>query len=369
MKLILISLSLFFIAESSFAFPNNIRHGYTSCYNCHFNQRGGGALNSYGKYLAGETQGTFNTYESALPWLSPPKDMEAGPTDKDEYVVAFLGRWAKVNTKVGEVETEREISMQSDIESAFNFKSWIGLLTFGQRLDSYNPAKGQRKEDLFIRRYYVGRQTEEYSIRVGQFMPEFGINLPNHNLKTRGGLYWGPNQEQGVIQASYFAKYLDVSASYIQGREDTVFEEKNGFSATASLKYKANKVGFSIIDMQGIEDDSKENAMSLFGMFGYADSGYTLAEFVQKTKTRSNGNETESRLGYLESGWELYKGIIPYVNWQFFENVTIESYSHDTGFGLQFLPLTHFEINFQYFKSYFATGTAETYYTTLNVYF
>lgn len=363
----LVLVCLLVASLKSFAFPNNIRHGYTNCFTCHFNQRGGGALNSYGKYVAGETQGTFNTYETALPWLTAPKDMNS--TDKDEYVVAFLGRWAKVKQKSENFELEKDISMQSDIETAFNFKNWIGLLTFGQRLDSYNPSKGEKKDDLFVRRYYVGRQTENYSIRIGKFFPEFGINLPNHNLNTRKGLYWNYTQEQGVAEASYFSKYLDVSAAFINGREETLFEEKNGFSSTISLKYKSNKVGLSIIDMQDTKDESAENAMSLFGMFGYAKKGYTLAEFVQKNSISSFGTETQSNLGYVESGWEVYKGVIPYLNWQFNENVTSESYAHDSGLGLQFLPFTHFEVNFQYFKTFFAQGTSETYYSTLNVYF
>ena len=81
--------SLFFLtltfSGKSHAFPNMVRHGYTSCITCHFNASGGGILRSYGKFVAGEMLGVLNTSENALPWIKAPKDNEI-------YSLSFLGR-------------------------------------------------------------------------------------------------------------------------------------------------------------------------------------------------------------------------------------------------------------------------------------
>lgn len=370
MKSLLLAFGLFFIVLEAKAYPNLVRKGYTSCFNCHMNQQGGGSLNSYGKYVAKESLGMFNDYDSAMGFLTPPKGEDADPNDKSEYVIAFLGRWAEVKAETHVGTFEKKISMQSDIEAAFKSKDdWTALFTVGQRLDSRDKSKNESADDLFMRRFYVGKHTQDYSARLGKFFPDFGINHPNHNLRTRGGVYFGPNQEPLTIQGTYFTKYLDVSAAAIKGDIGTNLENSSGFASNFAFRYQSNMIGFSYMDTKNDTNGSGDNAMNLYGMTGYMGKGYTLGEFIEKKKIVGDGRINSKRLGYVESGWEVYKGFVPYVNFQYEMDYAKESYFRDTGFGFQFMPYTHFEFTLQYFSNEFPGGAARTTYGTLNIYY
>lgn len=368
-NLIILVLVSIVYATNGYAFPNLVRKGYTSCYNCHFNQNGGGSINSYGKYVAADEMGTFNDFDSAQGWLTKMKGEDSDPEDQGEYVAAFLGRWGNVNVETYNEDFKRVISMQSDIELAFRDEGWTGLLTFGQRLDSYNPDKGEKKDDLFIRRFYIGRHTEDYSLRIGKFFPEFGINHQNHALKTRGGLYFGPNQEPMTVQATYFSRYFDVSIAAVSGNDETKLQDSSGIATKFELKTDSMMGGFSYIDMRNDKEGTGDNAMSLHGSIGYKGHGYTMAEFVEKKQYKNNGSMNVNRIGYIESGWEFYKGVTPFVNMQYDYDFTRDSYSRDTGFGVQLTPWTHYELNFQYFSNTYPGGASRTSYGTLNIYY
>jgi len=360
-------ISVFFLSEKAQAFPNMVRHGYTTCVTCHYNASGGGSLTSYGKYIAGETMGTFNNSETAMRWLTKPTDYEDRNDVKNKsYVVAFLGRANQAKFSTPQLVRSDIKMMQADLEGAFDYNTWTGLITLGPRLDSAQEPD-ESKNDFFVRRFYVGKQALNYSIKAGKFFPEYGLNLPNHNVATRKGLFFNHNQETTTYQASYFTQTFDITAARLQGTRATLFEDMTGYSGTLAYKRGSNRVGISQIRMSN--NDRKSQATSLFGQFGYGGHGYTLAEVAQKKLVNARGRETQTNVGYFENGWEFYRGIIPNLNWEFTDNTTTDSVSHAPGLGLQFLPWTHVELTTQYSRTYTPVGNGYLVYTMLNIYF
>jgi hypothetical protein len=367
-KFIVLISFLFFIINSQNvqAFPNMVRHGYTTCVTCHYNASGGGSLTSYGKYIAGETLGTFNNSETALPWLTKPAEYE----DKNKefgqsYVVAFMGRGVQYQFDTDTLKRVDRRFMQADLEGAIDYKDWVALLTVGPRLDS--KADGQEDTDLFVRRWYVGRQELNYSIKAGQFFPEYGIYLPNHNAATRRRLFFNHDQEPHTIQASYFTPSFDFTVARLSGRRGTVIANQNGYSSTVAYKSGSSRFGVSMLK---VTDDPKiSQSTSFYGTLGYGTYGYTLFEVAKKQITNIRENKTENTLGYVESGWEVYNGVIPFVNWEFDRNDTAETLYHAPGIGLQFTPWTHTELWTQYARTYTPGSNGYSIYTMLNVYF
>ena len=349
------------------AFPNMVRHGYTTCLTCHYNASGGGSLTSYGKYIAGETLGTFNTSETAMGWLKKPAEYEdRNKSLADSYVIAFLGRAVQYQFESDKLKRTDRRFMQADLEGAVDYKDWVALLTTGPRLDSKAP--GQEDSDFYVRRWYVGRQTLNYSIKGGKFFPEYGLNLPNHNVVTRKGLFFNHDQEPETIQASYFTQTFDFTVAKVKGTRGTGLTDMNGYAST--LAYKSGSSRWGISQLKVTDSPKVSKATSIFGSIGYGEFGYTLFEVAKKEIVNARNNQTKTNLGYVESGWELYKGVIPFINWEFTRNETQETTSHSPGAGIQFTPWTHTEL-FTQFQKIYAPGIENGYgvYTMLNVYF
>jgi hypothetical protein len=332
------------------AFPNMVRHGYTTCITCHYNASGGGSLTSYGKYIAGETLGTFNNYETALGWLKKPAEYgERNKSLADSYVLAFLGRVVQYqfeteSTKGDQKRRDLKV-MQADLEAAVDYNDWVALITGGPRVASSIEGE-EENSDLFIRRWYVGHQAINHSIKAGKFFPEYGINLPNHNNVTRKELFFNHNQEPMTVQASYYTPSFDVNVSLIKGNKGTILDETQGYVST--IAYKQGSSRFGVSHLKATDSPRVEQSTSLFGTVGYGEFGYTLFEGAKKTKVSNRNTETVKYIGYVESGWEVKNGVIPFLNWEFVKDETAEVTSHSPGVGLQFTPWTHFELVTQY---------------------
>ncbi len=357
-SLVLISL---FISNSVFAFPNMIRHGYTTCMTCHYNASGGGSLKAYGKFVAGETMGFFASSENAMPWIKE-------PTEDEKYTISFLGRVVQAQFDTPQLTRSELKKMQADVEFAFDYNSWIGLVTVGPRLDSA-AEPDEFKTDFFLRRFYLGKETLDYSFKIGKFFPEYGLNLPNHNVPTRKGLFFNHNHEPWNAQASWFTTTFDITASYLKGFHGSQYEKMDGYASTIAYKYQTMRFGLSRIQYKH-EDNPKENvASSAFATLGYDHTGYLLVEYAKKSVINAKSKETKNNVGYLEAGWEFHKGFIPYFFWEYNDNTTTNSKAETVGIGTQFAPWTHFELVGQAGKLFTSNGDGYSIFSMLNVYF
>lgn len=362
--------TLFF--DRAYAFPNMIRHGYTTCLTCHYNASGGGTLRDYGKYVAGETMGFLNTSDSALGWIKKLPGDQTGVVEPERYSVSFLGRTVQYLFDLPQQKTAELKKMQADVEAAFDINTWIGLITAGPRLDSVNIGpktdSTTTKTDIFLRRYFVGKQDLNYSVKIGKFFPEYGINLPNHNVPTRKSMFFNHNQEPYALQASYFTTTFDYTLAYIRGTRESSFANKKGASGTLAYKNESSRFGVSSI-LYKAEGLAKDSGTSLFATIGYGGLGYTMFEVARKNQTNTAGKVTSNNYAYLESGWELSKGLIPFFAWQYSNNVTTHYYDHRPTIGVQFAPITHFEVIAQAAKLYTTQGNGYSLYSMFNVYF
>lgn len=345
----------------AFGYPSMVRHGYTTCATCHVNSSGGGSLRAYGKFVAGETMGVFNTSANAWPWIKE-------PVEKERFFISFFGRTVQTlidNPKIKRGDLKK---MQADIEAAYEYKRYVATITVGPRLDSASETL-ESESDFFVRRFYVGRQAMKYSMKVGMFFPEFGIYMPNHNLPTRKGLFFNHNQETWIAQASRFSRTFDYTAAYLLGVKDSSVEDMSGYSGTIAYKSGSSRYGVSGFLMEHKDNDRKNTAISGFATVGYHGLGYTMIEVAKKSVTSAFGKQTDSLVGFLESGWEVYKGLVPYFIYEYTKNETFDTLNHSPGLGLQLGIVTHFEIMAQASKTYSPSGEGYALFSMFNIYF
>lgn len=361
--------SLMIFPSKSSAYPTLIRKGYATCATCHYNPSGGGALTSYGKYISQELFGTFNDSSNSLPFLVNP-EYQVGTGDESIIVAQFMARAVQTHFDTPQVRRRQIRQMQMDLEGGIAHNGWQLLGTVGPRLDSAIEGKNTKKTTEW-RRYWAGRVTQNYAVRIGKFMPEFGIYHPHHNIPTRKGLFFNHNEEPQIAQATWFGDSLDVTGAYLQGMSNTQLAKQKGYSSTVSYRNGASRIGLSKLDAKG--DGLKSGAEGVFSQVGVTEKIYLLAEFDRKTKTNARKVETKEHVAYMEAGYEVFKAVSPYVATEYYRNLRSDLTIKTPNIGLQLHPLTHTEIVLQGGKSFIQTKeqnqTSVQGFAMLNVYF
>ncbi|MCM2281412.1 MAG: hypothetical protein NDI61_06145 [Bdellovibrionaceae bacterium] len=319
------------------AFPSIINHGYTTCVTCHYSPSGGGALTSYGKFIAGEVFGGFQTSENDLPWLTPPEEDRL-------FVAQVMARGSQTRYNDPDITRSKFQRMQLDLETGIDYKKYFAFITSGMRGSALKS--GQDETDFRVRTWYVGKRDLHYAIRAGRFYPEFGIRHPNHNIPTRKGLYWNQGDEPNIVQASYYTTNLDFNIGYMRGARETQLVDKEGVVGTFAYRTAQTKTGVSRLDVEN--ENGTSMATSYFTHVGFLEKGYALAEYAIKEDHPDGSTWQRKNLGFFEAGWELYRGIIPYVGYQLTDNVTAETKTESYPLGLRLYPMTHVEIMMEY---------------------
>ena len=357
------------VANSAHAFPTLTRKGYTSCATCHYNPSGGGALTSYGKYVAQEVYGMFNDSSTAIPFMVMPK-YDVGSFDEPVVVAQGMIRGVQVLSDSSKVRTYKTNRMQLDLELGLAKNGWQALTTVGPRLDSSIPGDNEKKT-IELRRWWVGRVVLEYAVRAGEFMPEFGIYHPNHNIPTRRGLYFNHNEEPQIVQATKFSDTFDYTLGYLKGSKKTEIEDQKGLVATVAYKTGMSRYGTSLMRVKSSEKE--DTAGGVFAQVGHDQHYYLLFEADRKEVKRDREIK-RSNLGYAELGWEFGKAISTYLNYEYTNALDEGRIVSSPGIGLLFYPITHTEIQVQAGRRYSRSseyGGSKSYsgFVMANIYF
>jgi hypothetical protein len=320
------------------AFPSLVRHGYSSCSTCHYSPSGGGILTPYGKFVAQELLGTFNDSQSPMAWL-------VKPAETSGFVANVFSRSVQAHFDTPSVQRSAFRKMQLDLEGGWaDLNGWQALATVGPRLDSAIEGESE-PSTIDVRRFWVGRVTAEYAFRVGKFFPEYGLNQPNHNVPTRKGLFFNHNEEPMTAQGSIFSDSFDFTLGLIKGEDKTQLEGRQGYSTTVAYKFQTLRVGASRLATKGSGKSSEANG--IFGQFGYMGTGYTLVEVDEKKVSNQLGKTIKSQVAYVESGWEVYKGLVPYLGLEYTKNFQTDLIITSPQIGSQITLYTHTELVLQ----------------------
>ncbi len=346
--------------QDASAFPTLVNHGYTTCVTCHLSPSGGGILNSYGKFVSNELFSVWDDSSSALPWITKPEK----PTG---FSMMGMGRVVQTYFDTPVLKRGDFRKMQADLELGYQGDRFFGAIAGGPRLDSASPDQGNY--DLFIRRFYLGSVSLNHAVRVGKFFPEFGINYYNHNIPTRKGLYFNHNEEPYLIQGSLFSSTFDLTLGLLRGASNTELSGQNGVNFNAIYKLGSSRSGVSFLSTE-----SSGYSASVHTQTGFLRYGYLLAEVSQKVKQESDGSESRVLASFGEIGWELSRGITPYLGWQYFDNQGSGSASSALPIGLRFYPFSHMEFIAEYARTRFSSsgvdmGSGTSAFLMSNIYF
>ncbi len=352
MKLVFI---LTLLASSSlWAFPEMIKHGYVNCTACHVSPSGGGVLNPYGRNLSAELISTWaNKGEEGIlhgkvdtssvdEWLAIGGDYRGVQVHTD---------YTQKSTGVNKVDG-RWINMQIGLELGIIQPKWAVVGFFGQY--NFTEPSHMNEVQTYMNRFYgLYKPTDELTLKVGRFQPNFGINLPDHNLSTRSRLGVGTFSSRGGIEDKNTAEIFWLGDEYnfsVAGyriRDEFTDLSDKGFVYTGSKIFAERlKVG-----LQGLREKNDTNEKRIFGLtghLGWNEKWSTLTEYDRITNKPDGGSETKGVAFIQRTGYEAFKGIQVLVLNDYYqtniENGATKLYRYRP--GLIWYPRPHFDFQF-----------------------
>jgi hypothetical protein len=293
----LLGLITLFASQWLWAYPEFVRHGYTSCTACHISPRGGGVLTEYGRMMSREGLSTWG-YEGEESWHYGALEKEATP---DWFRVGGDFRSLQLHQQNSTLTMGRFIPMQQQVEGAVRLGStWLSVA--GAR-----DMTRQDREFFIPRAYLLVPVSEQLSLRVGRFMPSFGLNVAEHIFSTRGAMGFGYQTERDTVELLYAAENWDLSAAVTMNQLRDG-EEAAGFYMQANYSLTSHsQVGLSV---ENKTSGNQSRAVSLHGSVGLSEKLYVLSELAwRQAELFPGAGASEGVYHFAKLGYEIEKGF------------------------------------------------------------
>lgn len=336
--------------STSWAFPDMVRHGYVHCISCHTNQVGGGLLNEYGRSLSKEVLSQLTL--GGRPVAEGDEAFLYGTVKMPKRLL--LGgdiRLLQVFTETKEASKGRFLVMQVDLDSSYDVTSRLrAFLSLGRvepqtsdpTAQDYIASPRHGLELLFSDPEAVNR----WALRLGRFMPAFGIGFAEHTFVTRRHLGMMPGQERYAAELSWNNDRTSVLATALFAQADATRTrpEKGGVLQASQAIGDASKIGLSFYESDTEQSQAKfqRQAYGFFSHIAFDKNWYGLLE-VDRVKSPANtwGMVEVFKLGYeVHQGWHVF-AVHEFANLDMKKSdPKFEGYS----IGTQWFPRPHWDI-------------------------
>ena len=336
------ALILTFVSGAAHAFPDMIRHGYTNCTACHVSPSGGGVLNAYGRSLSKELISTWSgkNEEGLLHFIN---------TEKVDDWLAIGGdfRGAQVHQENETVKRGKWISMQAGVEVALT----PSIFTFDIFAGQFRPsASGTEFKEYAPRYYAMVKPRDELYIKLGRFLPNFGLNSPDHIIATRGPLMMGYGMERDTAEVSWLGEDWNIIGGYYQTPKNISADSQTGITGTVTYTFLGNfKTGLQFLSEK--DDVQTRKITGALGYLGWTKDIGTLFEIdsvtvSQVTQQVAGGPERKGVALLHRSSFEVFKGFHVVVLNSYLQS-DVDAGSTKTyrfGPGIQWFPRPHFDV-------------------------
>jgi hypothetical protein len=350
----------FVFSTCAFAFPEMVRHGYTQCTACHVSPAGGGVLTPYGRELSGEIMSTWAAKNESQFLHSA----IGGKLADKGFLFGGDIRAVQTRTQTSAARDGKLFLMQANIQGAYTTEKFTGVVSVGEINDPLSRIiKGDFKSTMY---YGYLKFSDELGLRAGRFLPAYGLNLPDHTLAVKQGLGFGPGLETDSVELSYLSEHWTILATAARSLPN-VDEDDSEYSKSINVAYgflNRMRVGASYWEGMGV--DVNRRMYGVNAILGFTTRFYNLTEIDFKHELTQDGFYGLTQLAY-----EVYKGLIPYLQYQQ-QQIKLTDRSTLTkiiGAGFHFYPRPHFELSGEWDHMNMANATAESAFLLGHYYF
>ncbi len=296
----LASFGLLVLPQALWAYPEMIRHGYTSCLICHSSPAGGDLLSGYGKELNRELV-------SSQWWDSDQKKLYDVDLDLPEKLrVGGNFRALQVFQENERVKQGRFIIMQADVDTKWETEP----VSFYASIGRTERKIASSTDSVYIPRLWLsgeiatGPEDKEIFYRVGKFLPIYGVNFPEHAFVSRVATEMTPGSERIGAEVVYTPEKFQISLSLFGERADFRDRsiERGGVIHAAWVPAETFKLGVNLY-RSFLATRSLEN-LGIYGLLGWTKEQFTLVQIdrVQKAAPQSGLALT------IKHGWQMWQG-------------------------------------------------------------
>ena len=315
------------------------------CISCHYNPSGGEMRNEGGWYFG------KNIISMNLP-------------DEKEYMMS-----PRISDNISFGLDYRTQLLYSAAKEKMDFQQMTGSI--------YTHVGFSKKIDALARYDFVNQIWEGYGvarilpnnsyIKVGSFIPNFGLRIDDHTAYTRGGdfglLFSLQNFRQGLIYNPFYKEagvelgafisnwaYLTVSAGS-NLFDNRTFQKDPTYTTRLELTPKIGSVGLTFGGSYAAAKVPQTTDM-YGGFLGFGIDRFSLlAEYdIAKNLISSTAGDIESNALMVEAAYVIVGGleaVVRYDRWDPDKNTSKDEISHVI-FGFEFFPYSFIEIRPQY---------------------
>lgn len=351
-------ITLFLVTSAASALPRFGEREGLPCISCHINPSGGGMRNRFGRYDYAPMKLPMFTMRNVAPL-----DVDIG--DTLAFGADSRTAYLDVRPPAG-TDTRTIFQMQADFYLAARL--YKGLTLY------YNQGAWGSFEAMGIWQQDLGRPEFSYYVKVGRFMPTYGLRLENHNVYTRQDIGFGPrDRDQGAELGVYLGPVL-LQASVLNGNPGELQIDDNHEKALigrAEVRHRFGKLhmsaGGSIFSNEagaststgGVTVDGRTQMLkwgphwgAAIGRFAYLGEAHVVKN--EPFPGNTQGHKAHSFQSYQELDVLLVKGLELNLSYEFKDpdldrrNGTLSR----VGGGLEFYPLPYVELKTLFRKTF-----------------
>jgi hypothetical protein len=287
--------------------PIFLSRQYTRCATCHFSPTGGGLLTPYGRSLAREELST--TGKSHTPPANGATAAAGWDLSENRFGPVTAGielRPAHLDVRFDGGRITRDLLMTADVIAAYRANDWTVYGEIGRQ-----PRLDGTKIDAY--EYWVAHQPEKgLGVRVGRFLPAYGVGLADHTAFTRAPLGLDTYDQVYGLELSYTAQRNLLQLTASSGRADSILHDDGRRAFTGAGRLQVDLSPRSVLVVSGLyRGASTLTPRNGSGgvAFGFAPAARisTWTEFDAQVQQGATGPPAYTLLN--ETGWEAYRGV------------------------------------------------------------
>jgi len=239
-RVALVAALLLLGAAVSGAEPMFLSRQYNRCTSCHYSPTGGGLLTPYGRSLSRQELSTTGRSAPGQPPPAPGKGEEAflwgalGNTLGPVHLGIDV-RPSHLSLDVGGPTSQgRDFLMNADLLAAWRSHGFTVYGEVGRK-----PAIGQDSAGIYSYEHWVGYESPGgIGVRVGRFLPAYGIRLADHTAFSRARLGFDKYDQDYGVEVSHSGQRHLLQVTLGAGRADAIVHgDPHAFSAAGRFQW------------------------------------------------------------------------------------------------------------------------------------